>query len=160
MPVQDFNPGMARETRAAMWFGYGGPGFDPSMWPSTWNDGSPMQASNYYAATHIILSYTTMQDLRYTYYNAGSDFIGYAANTFVGYNLYGRVVNGNSTMFQMFARADEVPDDYVCYYLDCGEKDWNPVRHRPRPLHATGRLGRAQGLVKPHAYLGQPLLHT
>ncbi len=124
MAVGDFNPTMARETRAAMWFGYGGPGFDPSMWPSVWNDGSPMQPANYYAATHIILSYTTMQDLRYAYYNAGSDFISYAASTFMGYNPYGRVTNPNSTLFQMFSRADEVPDDYMCYYLDCGERDW------------------------------------
>lgn len=156
MPVQDFNPGMARETRAAMWFGYGGPGFDPSMWPSAWSDGSPMQASNYYAATHIILSYTTMQDLRYTYYNAGSDFIGYAANTFVGYNLYGRVVNGNSTMFQMFARADEVPDDYVCYYLDCGEKDWIQYVIAQDPYTPLGDLAVLKASSNPTLTSGNP----
>ncbi len=156
IPVEDFNPAMARETRAALWFGYGGPGFDPSMWPSVWDDGSPMDAANYYAATHVILSYTTMQDLRYAYYNAGSDFIGYAAGTFLGYNLYGRVINDNSTMFQMFARANEVPDDYTCYYLDCGEEDWIQYTIGQDPYVPMGSLALQKSSSNSTVTAGNP----
>ncbi len=122
--VEEFNPGWAKQIRAAMWFGYGGPGFDRSMWPSAWSDGSSMHAAQYYAASHLILAYATTQNLGYVYYNAGSEFISYAAQTFLGVDLSGATVNGSSTMSQIFARADEVPDDYVCYYLDCGEWDY------------------------------------
>ncbi len=122
--VEEFNPWWASQIRAAMWFGYGGPGFDRSMWPSAWNDGSSMHAAQYYAATHLILSYATTQNLGYVYYNAGSAFISYAAQTFLGIDLSGATVNAGSTMFQMFARAGEVPDDYTCYYLECGAWDY------------------------------------
>lgn len=122
--VEDFNPYWASQIRAAMWFGYGGPGFDPSMWPAAWNDGSPMDAPKYYAATHLILSYATTQNCSWVYYNAGSQFINYGATTFLGVNVRGDVTNPNSTMFQMFNRAAEVPPDYMCYYLDCGRWDY------------------------------------
>lgn len=122
--VEDFNPYWAAQIRAAMWFGYGGPGFDPAMWPAAWNDGSPMDAPKYYAATHLILSYATTQNCSWVYYNAGSQFINYGAATFLGVNVRGDVTNPNSTMFQMFNRAAEVPSDYLCYYLDCGRWDY------------------------------------
>ena len=41
---------------AALWYGWGGPGFDVSMWPDTWYDGSPMDADKYVALTHILVS--------------------------------------------------------------------------------------------------------
>lgn len=122
--VENFNPGWEAQTRAAMWFGYGGPGFDPAMWPDTWSDGSEMTAPRYYAASHLILSYVTSRTMGYVYYNAGSRFIQYAAQTFMGIDLQGNVRNDHSTLFQMLERADEVPSDYNCYYLDCGRTDY------------------------------------
>lgn len=124
IPVEEFNPGWARLIRAAMWFSWGGPGFDRSMWPDAWHDGSAMGAASYYAASHLILSYATTQNMGYVYYNAGSSFISYAAGSFLGVALDGSTANPSSTMFQMFARASEVPDDYVCYYLACGQWDY------------------------------------
>lgn len=124
IPVEEFNPQWARLIRAAMWFSWGGPGFDPSMWPSAWHDGSTMGAPAYYAASHLILSYATTQKMGYVYYNAGSSFISYAAGSFLGVGLNGSTVNPSSTMFQMFARASEVPDGFVCYYLACGQWDY------------------------------------
>ncbi len=41
---------------AALWYGWGGPGFDSSMWPTTWYDGSSMDADKYAALTHILVS--------------------------------------------------------------------------------------------------------
>ena len=124
IPVEEFNPEWAAQTRAAMWFGYGGPGFDPSMWPEQWEDGTPMDEEGYYAATHLILSYTTLRMPNYVYYRAGSAFVDYASSTFLGIDASGATVNPDATLFQIIARADEVPDDYTCYYLNCGEWDW------------------------------------
>lgn len=39
--------------RATMWFGYGGPGFDPAVFPPTWYDGSGWDADKYYVVTHL-----------------------------------------------------------------------------------------------------------
>ena len=124
IPVEEFNPEWAAQTRAAMWFGYGGPGFDPSMWPEQWEDGTPMDEEGYYAATHLILSYTTLRMPNYVYYRAGSAFVDYASSTFLGIDASGATVNPDATLFQIIARANEVPDDYTCYYLNCGEWDW------------------------------------
>lgn len=132
---------MAKQARAAMWFGYGGPGFDPSMWPETWSDGQPMEPAQYYAATHLILSYATLNNSYYTYYNAGIVFVRYASKTFMGIDFDGSVVNENATMFQIFARADEVPDDFMCYYLNCGRKDYVQYVIAQDPYEApTGSL--------------------
>lgn len=43
--------------RACLWFGYGGPGFDRSMFPSKWYDGSAMDADRYRQVTHIAVSF-------------------------------------------------------------------------------------------------------
>lgn len=39
-----------------LWFGYGGPGFDPNMWPKYDYLGNPMSASEYIAATHLMVA--------------------------------------------------------------------------------------------------------
>lgn len=39
-----------------LWFGYGGPGFDPNMWPRYDYLGNPMSTSEYIAATHLMVA--------------------------------------------------------------------------------------------------------
>ena len=124
IPVEEFVPDRADQVRAAMWFGYGGPGFDESMWPDVWNDGTGMTADRYYCETHLILSYLTTGSISMAYYSAGSNFIAYSADTYMGLDLSGNVVNPDSTLFQILARVDEVPDTYTCYYIDCGQWDY------------------------------------
>ena len=45
------------DLRSTMWFAYGAPGFDESMWPDAWYDGSGWTADKYRAASHVIISY-------------------------------------------------------------------------------------------------------
>lgn len=154
--VEEFNPYWVPEIKAAMWFGYGGPGFDPAMWPTTWNDGSPMDAPKYYAATHLILSYATTQNTHWVYYNAGSQFINYGATTFLGVDRRGNTVNPNSTMFQMFTRAAEVPPDYVCYYLECGRWDYVQYVIAQDPYERNGSLVVEKTSLIPDISTGSP----
>ncbi|MDU5257810.1 thioester domain-containing protein, partial [Eggerthella sp.] len=42
---------------AAMWFSYGAPGFDKSMFPASWYDGSGWTDDKYHAASHVLLVY-------------------------------------------------------------------------------------------------------
>lgn len=48
--------GSAGHVAAAMYYGYGSPGFDPSIWPSTWYDGTPLNEQRYMVLTHIVIS--------------------------------------------------------------------------------------------------------
>lgn len=43
-----------KQMAAILYYGWGGPGFDPSNFPSTWFDGSAMDADKYWALTHIL----------------------------------------------------------------------------------------------------------
>ncbi len=41
----------------ALYYGYGGPGYDESIWPNKWSDGSAMTQERFYALTHLMVSY-------------------------------------------------------------------------------------------------------
>ena len=45
-----------RLVAGALYFGFDGPGFDPSIFPSTWYDGSAMNDDRYLALTHIVVA--------------------------------------------------------------------------------------------------------
>ena len=47
----------AGDLTTAMWFSYGAPGFDESMFPDSWYDGSAMGDDEYLVASHILLAY-------------------------------------------------------------------------------------------------------
>ncbi len=123
MAIEQLCPGRADQIRAGMWFCYGGPGFDASMWPATWSDGSSWSNDNYYAASHLILSQLVRQEAGHTYYGAGTSFINYAANSFMGIDRQNNTVNRNATYFQIIDRAGEVPADFNCYFLNVGQWD-------------------------------------
>ena len=42
--------------KAELYYGWGSPGFDASMWPSTWYDGSAMTSERYVALLHLLIS--------------------------------------------------------------------------------------------------------
>ena len=65
----------------AMWYGYGSPGFDKSMWPSTdWN-GNPMSEASYVIASHVTLSYLYSGDVSAATSGASTTFYNWVQNT-------------------------------------------------------------------------------
>ena len=42
---------------AAMWFSYGAPGFDESVFPERWYDGTGWSEDKYLVASHVLLSF-------------------------------------------------------------------------------------------------------
>ena len=48
---QSVSLSVSDDVKAIMWFGYGGPGFDQSMWPATSFDGRAMTATDYAFST-------------------------------------------------------------------------------------------------------------
>ncbi len=82
---------------AGLWFGYGGPGFDASMWPSSWYDGSGMTPDRYRALTHIVLSDIYSNDGHYSYGQCNSNFVRWCQDNVVGFSIDdGHLVNENA----------------------------------------------------------------
>ncbi len=81
---------------AGLWFGYGGPGFDASMWPSSWYDGSGMTANRYRALTHIVLSDIYAHNGHYSYGQCNSSFVRWCQDNVIGFSISnGELVNEN-----------------------------------------------------------------
>ena len=112
--------GRTQETAADLWFGYGSPGFDPSMWPSTWYDGSAMTDSRYAALTHILLSDTYTSNGHYATYGCNASFKSWCQMYVIGYGNSGECINENATGLQICARQWEIPRNFEAFQLYTG----------------------------------------
>ena len=106
--------------RAMMWFGYGGPGFDPSLFPTTWTDESPCTDEHYYVSTMIMVAYAVTQSTSTVYYASGLPFINWCALNVLGLDGFGREKETNVTYKKICERINEVPKDYQVYMLKTG----------------------------------------
>lgn len=116
----DAPSGRDAETTADLWFGYGSPGFDASLWPSAWYDGSAMTEERYVALTHILLSDTFTSDGSYALYGCSEDFKDWARTNVIGYDANGNMVNDNATGRQIMKRAGEVPSNFTAFMMNTG----------------------------------------
>ena len=111
----------SNEVKADLWFGWGGPGFDASMWPSTYYDGSPMDASAYHACTHILISDTFSSNASRAMYGCSEAFRSWVAYNITGFDLNGAgEINPNAVGRQMNGRAGEVPDSFDAFTIGTG----------------------------------------
>lgn len=69
---------------ATMWFSYGAPGFDASMFPDTWYDGSGWSADKYTAASHVLLSYAYQGSKADAVFGTSGDFEDWARSELLG----------------------------------------------------------------------------
>ena len=72
--------------RAMLFYGYGGPGFDPSRyWPQTWYDGSEMTDAHYAALTHILISEAFSRSTESpSLYGCSEEFITWVQSEVIG----------------------------------------------------------------------------
>ena len=112
--------GRDAETAADLWFGYGSPGFEPALWPSTWYDGSAMTDARYAALTHILLSDTFSSNGNYALYGCSEDFKSWCRYHVIGYGTDGTMINDGATGCQILARAGEVPKNFEAFMLHTG----------------------------------------
>lgn len=97
---------------AAVWFGYGGPGFDPSMWPQTWQDSSAMTPDRYRALTHIVISDLFVHNSHYSYGQCDDDFIEWCQNNVIGYAFDdGHLFDTNTITYRINSQAFELLGD-------------------------------------------------
>lgn len=69
---------------ATMWFSYGAPGFDASMFPDTWYDGSGWSADKYTVASHVLLSYAYQGSKADAVFGTSGDFEDWAHSELLG----------------------------------------------------------------------------
>lgn len=117
-PIQASNTDRNAEVVADLYFGYGGPGFDPSMWPNTWYDGSPMNDDRYFVLTHLLVSDVYSSDGEAALYGCDEGFKSWVRRNVIG------VEDGTeyfaSTGWQVRFRLGEVPSGFIAYQIDTG----------------------------------------
>ncbi len=99
----------AGDLAAAMWFSYGAPGFDASMWPGSWYDGSGMDEDKYRVASHILLSYANLGSASEATYGTSAEFASWAEREIVG-----------GVWSQVNARANEVSTGFSAIRIHAG----------------------------------------
>lgn len=129
------DPSRADELRADMWFSYGAPGFDESMWPSKWYDGSPMTADRYRALSHIIIADTSSSDGNAALFGCNSTFRQWCRQNVIGFGENGAEINTEATGRQMWHRAAEVPgpDRFDVFMLRTGSTTQNILSFTYKP---------------------------
>ena len=94
---------------AAMWFSYGAPGFDKSMFPDKWYDGSGWSDDKYQAASHVLVSFAYLGSRGDASYGTNADFEDWAKSELLG-TTWGKVKK----------RADEVSAGFTAYCIHTG----------------------------------------
>ncbi|MCL2889339.1 MAG: SpaA isopeptide-forming pilin-related protein, partial [Eggerthellaceae bacterium] len=100
---------------AIMYYGYGGPGFNTTMWPATWYDGSPWSAEKYLAITHINISDRYAYDATAALFGCSISFCQWWAWNFFSapyWNNYygnGAVENDNGFYRQAIQAWEQLP---------------------------------------------------
>ena len=112
--------GRTAELAADMWFSYGSPGFDASLWPGSWVDGSAMTPDRYTALAHILMADTYSSDGNYAMYGCSEAFRDWVAWNVLGFDDSGAVSNESATGRLIASRTGEVPSSFEPFMLYTG----------------------------------------
>lgn len=112
--------GRTSELAADIWFAYGSPGFDASVWPSRWYDGSGMNADRYTALAHILMADTYSSDGDYATFGCSERFRQWVRENVIGFSSDGNLINGDATGRKIAAREGEVPSTFEPFMLYTG----------------------------------------
>lgn len=112
--------GRDAEMAADLWFSYGSPGFDASVWPSRWHDGSAMTPGRYMALAHILMSDTYASDGNYALFGCSEGFRAWARWNVIGFGSDGSLINDDATGRQILRRSNEVPSMFEPFLLYTG----------------------------------------
>lgn len=112
--------GRSAEAAADLWFGYGSPGFDKTLWPSTWYDGGEMTEARYAALTHILLSDTYSSSSASALYGCSESFRSWAQRQVIGFDSHGALINAAATGRRIAERTAEVPAAFSAFQISTG----------------------------------------
>lgn len=96
--------------RAALWFSWGSPGFDPDRWPKTYADGTAMTPAMYRVCSHVLIS-----DLMWYLGHkavAGATYKDWLRKNITGFDEYGYYIGGGQdARTKIIWGIDEVPPE-------------------------------------------------
>ena len=120
----------ADQIKRIIYYGYYGPGFDASMWPSTNMKGQPSTEDDYIVWTHIVLSDTMWSDGGKAFARCDHSYPDWACPKILGYR-WGDVTasgyNRPGTVINNILNAPAVPDGFNVYMLKTGNNSkFNP----------------------------------
>lgn len=109
------------QIRATLYHGWGGPDFDPSAWPSTWYDGTPMTDERYIVLEHILLADLYSYEFDWAVYGCSPAFREYVRYNITGYLSNGKVPDYESTTrYKITETTSAVPSDFKAFLLTAG----------------------------------------
>ncbi len=97
--------------RAALWFSYGCPGFDKSLWPSDYYETTGVTSDQYVVMAHLLLSKVYLGDSKDASAHESTSYYNWMFKNVTG--AYSNGANEDSTWELLKQRYKEVPDDSV-----------------------------------------------
>ena len=81
------------DVTAAIWYSFGSPGFDASMFPGSWYDGGGWDDAKYAAASHVLIAYAYSGSESAAVHGTSSEFASWAKSELIG-GTYSRMKAG------------------------------------------------------------------
>ena len=142
------------EVRADLWFSFGSPGFDKSLWPSSWYDGTPMTDDRYQVLAHILISDSYASDAKAALYGCNPAFCSWARQYVIGFDEDGNLINGDASGRRIIARASEVPQSFHAFEVNTGTNRQTVISYRYNP---AGAVELTKVIDAPQSLSGNPL---
>lgn len=113
-----------------VYYGYGGPGFDASMWPTTWYDGSRMTTNNYIALTHIMIADIFSGEGTVAMYGCNQNFKDWVYDKIFKWDEHDKV-DKNNTESKILAAP--LPEGFAssCFVLKTGSSSQCVIGYAP-----------------------------
>ena len=78
------SPVPSGDVTAAIWYSFGSPGFDASMFPSSWYDGGGWDDAKYAAASHVLIAYAYSGSESAATHGTSAEFASWAKSELIG----------------------------------------------------------------------------
>lgn len=116
---------------STLWFGYGGPGFDATLWPNRWFDGNPVGDDEYLIMTHIVLSDFFNCDGGEALDNTTDEFKSWALSNVLAWN--NGAYDPETPQARIAARAAEIPEEFAanCFQVNPGDNKQSIIGYVP-----------------------------
>ena len=87
------SPVPSGDVTAAIWYSFGSPGFDASMFPGSWYDGGGWDDAKYAAASHVLIAYAYSGSESAAVHGTSAEFASWAKSELIG-GAYSRMKAG------------------------------------------------------------------
>ena len=78
------SPVPSADVTAAIWYSFGSPGFDASMFPGSWYDGGGWDDAKYAAASHVLIAYAYSGSESAATHGTSAEFASWAKSELIG----------------------------------------------------------------------------